>query len=300
MNFEDLLTQNYGALKDPRCKTEVIDYLRNNPSIENKSIDFIQIFTKVAHLILESDPNALEGLLERLFRYNEEGARKIKSDPRKNEFLRLEFYLLAYAGETANVIFEKTKELGWAEKWYESSKASADLSTESEPIHSAYAYGFAGDAAKALLKKTGDLEWGKKWYEDCKKSAEMSIEFEPKHSFYSYSFAADAARALFYTTEDTSWAKEWYALDKKSADMSVESDPTHAVNSYIFAGNAAKALLRAAPSEKTWAKKAIRCFRAALGCYESHPDMEINIKLIEHARKGVNYLQRRRKERWDK
>ena len=208
-----LLKANYESLDaetGDRCKSLVIEYMRIRESVLGKDIAFIKQLTKVVRNILNSEPNSLDGLLEKYFKFSNEGIETIRagiSGYRQNNLISLESHLLADAGDAAKALFEKTQDISWAERWYSAYKKSADMTIDTEPLHSAHAYSFAGEAAKALFKKTQDISWAGKWYESTKLSADMTVNTEPLHSAHAYSFAGDAAKALSRATRNPSWTQ---------------------------------------------------------------------------------------------
>ena len=162
--LKDLLRQNYDALTNPECKDAVLEYMSNNETVLDRDIIFIKRLTKVAQHIYKSDPKSLENMLERLYQYNYDGIQKIQTGDinnryNKNNLLNIKSHLHAYAGDTAEAIFEVTQDLKWAKRFYDDYKLSADLSKHLDKKHSAHAYSFAGDAAKIMFEKTEDVKW---------------------------------------------------------------------------------------------------------------------------------------------
>ena len=255
-----LLKANYESLDaetGDRCKSLVIEYMRIRESVLGKDIAFIKQLTKVVRNILNSEPNSLDGLLEKYFKFSNEGIETIRagiSGYRQNNLISLESHLLADAGDAAKALFEKTQDISWAERWYSAYKKSADMTIDTEPLHSAHAYGFAGEAAKAVFEKTHNIKWAKRWYDATKQSADMTVNTEPLHSAHAYSFAGEAAKAVFEKTQDISWAERWYSAYKKSADMTIDTEPLHSAHAYGFAGEAAKAVFEKTHNIK-WAKR---------------------------------------------
>ena len=81
------------------------------------------------------------------------------------------------------------------------------MTRDTDPKHSAHAYGFAGNAAKALFEQRKDISWAEKWYLATNTSADMTRTSEPTHSAHAYGFAGDAAKALSRITHNNDWAR---------------------------------------------------------------------------------------------
>ena len=221
MDLDTLLEQNYEELKDPECKKKVLEYLAEHETVEDEEVVFIKRLTKTASHIIKSDPDSIDEFLEDLYTFNLTGAKKAFSilndkenkDYSSNQLLNMTLHFLTYAGDIAMVLFKKTGDIFWAEKWYDLHRKSADTGMGIDTKHSVYVYSFAGNAARALFDKTGDITWAEKWYDSYYKSAESSKDFNKKHSVHCYGFAGNAARAWFKKrpeTErtETKWAEE--------------------------------------------------------------------------------------------
>src|SRR3989338_450108 len=206
-----LLEENYDQLTEEsgdKCKGLVIGYISLIDSVLQKNIIFIKQLTKVISNILKSDPDSLDGLLERVFQFSNEGIQIIEKGLdgyTENRLLSLKAHFFADQGDVSKALFKKTQDVTWAEKWYSAYKTSADMSVNIDPRHAAYAYGFAGDAARVLFEKTGDVTWAKKWYEAAYLSAYMTIIIDPRHSAVAFGIAGNAATAVYKKTRQRKW-----------------------------------------------------------------------------------------------
>lgn len=178
-----MLRKEYDGPKvSPECKALVLKYISAHESVADENILFIKRLTKVASHILSSDPDSLDGLLERLYKFNIEGADMSKANgldryTQKN-LLSMQSHFNSHAGSTSKEKFDRTGDVSWAEKWYDSEKLSAEISAEFDPKHSAHAYSFTGDAAKVIfehLLSEGRVE--KKWAKRAIKCYEEFIKY---------------------------------------------------------------------------------------------------------------------------
>ncbi|MBS3121468.1 hypothetical protein J4434_01110 [Candidatus Woesearchaeota archaeon] len=327
MDLDTLLEQNYEELKDPECKKKVLEYLAEHETVEDEEVVFIKRLTKTASHIIKSDPDSIDEFLEDLYTFNLTGAKKAFSilndkenkDYSSNQLLNMTLHFLTYAGDIAMVLFKKTGDIFWAEKWYDLHRKSADTGMGIDTKHSVYVYSFAGNAARALFDKTGDITWAEKWYDSYYKSAESSKDFNKKHSVHCYGFAGNAARALFDKTGDITWAEKWHECYKLSAELSSEFDlasfdptsvealsticydPKHSAHAYSFAGFAAKERFKKRPeterTETKWAEEAISCYQKFLAYYKPIYCIEGENKsrpegLIHKINSDISYLKR--------
>ena len=292
-----LLEQNYDTLSSDECKIRVMQFIRETPSVLDYDIVFIKKLTKVANHVLKSDPDSLDEFLERVFDFNIEGVKKIRAGLdgyTQNNLLILESHFLTYAGDAAKALFEKTSDLSWAEKWYNTEKLSADMTIGIEPQKAVYSYSFAGDAARVLFKKTDDINWAKKQYDAYEASGVMSVTTDPQHAAYVYGHAGDAAKALFEKTSDLSWAEKWYNTKKLSADMTIGIEPQFAAHTFCLAGDAARMVCKELPKRTRkikWAKRAIECYNNFLDYYKLNPNPQME-KLIDKVNSDISFLGR--------
>ena len=281
MDLDTLLEQNYEELKDPECKKKVLEYLAEHETVEDEEVVFIKRLTKTASHIIKSDPDSIDEFLEDLYTFNLTGAKKAFSilndkenkDYSSNQLLNMTLHFLTYAGDIAMVLFKKTGDIFWAEKWYDLHRKSADTGMGIDTKHSVYVYSFAGNAARALFDKTGDITWAKKWHECYKLSAELSSEFDLA------SFDPTSVEAL----------------------STICYDPKHSAHAYSFAGFAAKERFKKRPeterTETKWAEEAISCYQKFLAYYKPIYCIEGENKsrpegLIHKINSDISYLKR--------
>ena len=231
-----LLEQNYDQLTEetgPECKDLALEYMGLADSVSHKDIIFIKQLTKVIRSILKSDPDSLDGLLERVFQFNNEGVQIIEDGLdgyTENRLLNLKAHFFADKGDVSEALYGKTQDIAWAEKWHSAYKASADMSTNIDPRHAAYAYGFAGDAAKALFDRTGDTAWAEKWYEATHLSADMTRSIDPQYSAVAFGIAGNAATAVYKVTRQRRWYNR-AIMDYRSLLENYDSNPNPGIRS---------------------------------------------------------------------
>jgi len=266
MDLETLLERNYDELKDPWCKEEVLHYLYQNDSVKDKDALFVKRLTKVASHILQSEDSIETCILERLFYFNQEGARKIREgeigEIKLNQFslMKMEAHFYGHAGKVAEAIFKRTGIIAWGGVSYSSFMLAAKKNNDFESGYTCMSYSIAGDVAQDIFKKTGNIEWAKNAYE-AKINAAKSVElFDPKHSAYEYGFAGEIAMEMFKSTKDVKLGEKAYYDYMKAADMIKELDQKHSAHCYGFAGDIAKRLFKRT-KEKEWAQKAIDCYK---------------------------------------
>lgn len=203
-----LLETNYAMLTKEtgeQCKALVVEYISLAPTVSHQNIQFIKNVTKISSNILKSDPNSLDGLLEKVFQFNNEGIQIIEENYTQNYPLNLKSHFFAYEGDVAKALFKKTQDVTWAKEWYKDYKTSADISIITDPKHAAYAYGFAGDAAKTLFETTREVGWAKKWYEATNLSANMTKGLDSRHSAFLSGIAGNAATTVYKETRQRKW-----------------------------------------------------------------------------------------------
>ena len=201
--LESLLDKNYDGIIDSRCIDSVLNYVRNNESVAGEDTLFIKKLTKVCSHILNSEVVLDNSDLEKLFSFNMIGFKKTKKDCSyisKFSKVIMASHFLSYAGDTAEVLFKRTRDLKWAKRFYACNKVSADIVRDFDERHAAYSYGHAGGAARILFVKTKNAMWCERWFDCDKLSGEMSINFDKRHSTYRYRYAGDAAKTLFEVT----------------------------------------------------------------------------------------------------
>ena len=235
---EGLLALNYARLTPDSgpCIDLIVEYVGITDSVSDRSVLFVNGLSKVASHISEST-DRLNGLQAKLYQFNIEGVGIIRRGITRlsqNNLISLESHFFSYAADAARAVFESTKDVSWAIKWYDARKKSADMARKIEPKHSAHSYGFAGDAARAVFEATRNVSWAMRWYNAKRKSADMTRETDPKHSAYSYGFAGDAAKTVYYILHSRTWAKKAIKCYKNFIDY-YENNPTPEMQSLVDA-----------------------------------------------------------------
>ncbi len=250
--LEVLLEENYDELRDPDCRAAVIEYIAATPSVSDKHVLFIKRLTKVAHHIIENDSFALDGFLERLFRFNQQGIDKIKSGRLNgyslNNLTVMVSHFHSHSGHVAREIYNQTDDLSWAKEWCKSYEASIETNKGLEPDHCYYAHQIAGIAAGKIFKRTKNMHWGKRSYDHNLASARLSVVTDEKHAAYSYAHAGDMAREMAEIEKNKGKRVELLKLAYDhymlSADMSGSFDQKHAGHIYDHAGRIARSLFK--------------------------------------------------------
>ncbi len=214
-----LLPENYERLISQECRNLALEYIRHKEDVYDETIHFTKRLTKVGSHILKSEPKQLEGLLERLYSFNIEGAEKIEngwpsaSTPRKYLVMRPHFY--SHGGDCARTLHDQKGDQAWAEKWYQAHLTSAEAAEGIDQRHAIHTRGISATAARRLYQQTNDPNWMKRCYEGNKRSAQLAVSIEPKHSAYSSLHAATAAQELARCQQGSLWkqrAIEGYRL----------------------------------------------------------------------------------------
>lgn len=207
-----LLPKNYDCLTPEtgeNCSDLVVEYIQKIDTVKNKSIVFIKRLTKAAQHILEST-DKLDDYLEKIYNFHIEGF-ETKTGINELTSYRLNIlksHLLSHAGDIAKKLFEKTRDISWAEKGYNVYIKSSKIGEKIDPKSAAYSSGFAGDLTNAIAKEKeffGGFSWTRKGYDAEVKSAELSEKIDPKHSAHSYSFAGRKAEKIFKKTKNKMW-----------------------------------------------------------------------------------------------
>lgn len=160
-----LLKQEYDSdsISD-ECKNLVLEYIKDTQSLLEEDILNIRLLVKKARHILNSDPDSLDGSLEKLYQFHIDGIQKTKKlieGYAQDDLLSIRAHLYPSKGNVAKALFKKTRDISWAKQWYEDYKMSADMTIDTEPLHSAHASYFAGNAARILYEKTKKRKWNK-------------------------------------------------------------------------------------------------------------------------------------------
>ncbi|HIH39286.1 TPA: hypothetical protein HA219_00995 [Candidatus Woesearchaeota archaeon] len=179
--LERRLEETYLAAQIPEdLKNEVLDYIKNNPSVANKGRAYIKRITKAISKILSHEPDCLDGHIDTAFRYNIEGIKKVKeersnnTDEHKNYVLTvLESHFNAHAGFAAKIQAGKEKSYetahAYVADWYSHKKAAAELIEKIRSEEAEMFYLDAYEAAKkgeALAKINHDSDAEKFWLEE--------------------------------------------------------------------------------------------------------------------------------------
>lgn len=254
MNLEELLKRNYNSLVDRNCKVKVVQYLKETESVSDKDILFVKRLTKVGTNILESFPEALEGLEKKLFDFHLEGVELARKEKKENDdnLIKIEGHLCAHAGNVAEVISNY-------EEAYKLYLSSAEVLKDIEPHYALFSLNNARKIAKKMFSKTKDAIWTERWYEIEIKTASLQKEAGKKAE--AFSFAGKAANKTYKMRRDPVWAKRWYEAKVKSGDISC--DNLNKAYSYCKAGKAAYTLFMIEHGE-SWRKLAMENYEKAL------------------------------------
>jgi hypothetical protein len=205
ITFAKLLEANYNNIISEDVEFQLIKYIEATPSLERCDISFIKKITKVATNIIGSGKTSLDGLLERIYQYHEEGVELIhkSGEYHKQQSLITASHLASHAGDVAERIYKKTEDNAWAEKWFESQVS-----------------------ASVMLDSLKDL-------------AEKEIE----HSSICKSKAGGAARTMYFQNKGkptaTKWAAAWLQYKLDAAESRINNQSIDAARDYYSAGVAA-------------------------------------------------------------
>jgi hypothetical protein len=234
-----------------------LDMIRQTSSVIDMNMGLVEVITRAADNILFSEPERLEGLEEKLVRFNSEALYmldKIFTEPLTAEQKQHISIFNARLARAAEVLFYSTGDVSWGERCYDANIRSAEVSFDTDKEHAAYTYGFAANIAEGVYRKEGDISWAKKWFDMEEKCANMSRSFDRKHAGYTFGFAGDAARELFRKTGESIWAVQAYEMDMRCSEMTAEFDGRHAA---LMALRAAKFAGSISNRKKniSWAKR---------------------------------------------
>lgn len=209
--LEELLERNYRKI-NPDDVPAIIRFISETSSVLDRDIIFVKRLTKVAAKhILDLYPDSLDGLLERVFRFHEEGINLIEAELNRSEtdsedtfyifnLREMMSHIYGHAGDVARTLFTKTDDMAWAEKWYYMAEKSATLSS---------------DLAIEAAKKAGDLDKehqeGFRWFKFSYKIG--------GYTSHAFRILADAACEVFSKTKSVEWANKSYDPYLKSAEI---------------------------------------------------------------------------------
>jgi len=250
-DLEALLRENYNELVSEECKQKVIEFIQKTPTVEYLDLHFIKKLTKVAFHIYATDPESLEDHLRRMYTFNMEGVMKVKSQP-KNEpprnLLRLESHMRRYAGNLATRILQKTEDLKWGEKAYdslvESHRMSLKFNSEDETYYAAKSAQEAGEVSGIMYDLTKNLEWARKMHKAHRTAANLFFDTDPERAADRFADAGKAANTLFKQTKTIDWAERWFDNKRAAAELLMEVTPSYAALCFGSAGKAAETLYR--------------------------------------------------------
>lgn len=231
VSLDRLLDRNYDKV-DPEDREEYyfrsMEFIKNNPSIADQSIDFSKRITKAALRMLENKMDFIEDYLERVYRYNIQGIENIeRSELESTNFQIMKSHFHAHAGTMARELYEKTKDLKWKEFEYinclESKLISSQICSDKE--HSYFVASITSEAALDLVEKDKNLEPEdfvhllKRAYHLGLYSGENLEELKPKDACVPYLQSCIAAKKLYHYTENIEWAENAYETEKIMAEL---------------------------------------------------------------------------------
>jgi hypothetical protein len=254
--FEALLKQehNTNGTVSPECKEKTLEYIASNETICHKEMLFIKHLTKVASLILKEDDSSLNGFLERIYKYNLEGIRKIESET-FNDFdainiqsLHSHFY--SHASNIARKIFELAEDPNWAKIACEYSEKSALLADSIDTVHTANAYLVSAILALDIFEITKELEYGEKCFDFSNHTIFLTGDCDLIRCSSSNRSASIAAKHICEHYEgidhhaSVDWAKKQFEYALEAAFLIEDSDAKNSSWAYGFAADAARELLK--------------------------------------------------------
>ena len=272
-SLEDLLQENYHELKDKDCQNKVLEFIASHESVEDEDVLFIKQLTKVASHISKSNPKLVESSLARLYRYNQEGVRKIHKGNYETigpyKAIKLEAHFLCYMADMARELHKKTKNLNWMKKSYSCNKVASEITLLNDPEYVMYSLGFAGDAARVLYLETLAPSWGEKWYDYDRFSAQGAGSVIPKHAIHKYRTAAHAAEIMYGKTKDISWKEKEYECVRAIAQIGINCDLPTKIRHFISAAHLAMEIHKQS-GEAYWRTEAVDCYQSYLQYRQDH------------------------------
>ena len=306
LSLEQLLVLQVRAPLTESCERWIAELL-NVPENLTGNNHRLNLLTRIADRILQEHPSALAGLEERLFHLNKGKAEALAHDhsARERQFAASWFY--SRAATAAEVLYNNTQDISWAERWYEINRLSGEIAQGLNPPdvrHAAHRYGFMGKAAQTIFERNNDATWAKRWYQAEMLSAQLSSE--KKHQATSYGKAGKAARQLFFITDDINWTEKWYEAASAASELHAENFSQSF--EYTSAGEAAKVLSKrtrdllwakrwykaeVAAAQRSGEKHAARCSGlagdAAASLFEATRELVWAQKALEAYKQYLNY-----------
>lgn len=203
-------------------KDDIIKRINEIDNVLDMDVIFVKRLTKASTFIYEEFPDELESLLEKLYRFNKEGATILEknhidlSDWNK-QTMRAHFY--NHAGDYAESIWKKTNDLKWAKKsFYDRYKAGLIINN-SDTSHSSISFLKAEDMGYAIYNTTKDIGWVKRSLKALINVGKYK-EFTP----INYNHMAKMSRILYDVTKEEKWLDDSLkyqnqALDKIDNDI---------------------------------------------------------------------------------
>lgn len=228
MRFKHLLAENYDELASVECRGEVELFLRTTESATHLDVETVKRVTKIAAHIIEQFPGSLDDVLERIYKFNMEGAELARTStefrPAHMKVLRAHFY--SHAGNIKLKLQQTTGELNHAETAYNCFMLAASIGDKVDPSHSAFSRGFASTAARVVFIETGNPMWGRRGYD----AGIASLNGNGNSEYYAigYTRIAEISQALFELDtfpleERLEWAKKSYDSRINSGKARVEA-----------------------------------------------------------------------------
>lgn len=207
MSELETLLENHTESKYELNKEEVIDYIKNNESVLNETITFVNRLTKVVNKIILEDPKFFDiDSLKKIVLFHKEGIILTKQKNKEcNDItlLRIESYFNFDVGRISELCFNETKDISWMKKSFDfyflSAKCYCFFPFNSmkriDEKHSAYSYLFAGNVAKNIQKNQKNKKYAIKGikcynkfldYTDSthfEEEAELSYDIRKKKNF---------------------------------------------------------------------------------------------------------------------
>lgn len=181
----------------------VLAYVREQGSVAKEPLPFVKHLCKATRIIIQ-ETDALDDLLDRVYQFALEGVQLARvGDPSISAYnlVKMESHLLGDAGDAAAKYFRKTRDIAWAERWYEAELQAATIVEQLEPDEAAHFASFAADAAGNLYRATEDLFWGLEWYHLNEHSAQALQSRQPDIAQIIYLKTASAAYYLHQVME---------------------------------------------------------------------------------------------------
>jgi len=233
MTFEGLeqrLQKYYSITNSPaEFKKEVIAYIDCTESVADKNISFIKDLTKAATNMLLGDINCSNDSLEKVFRFSNEGIKRIEErryedilELHEERLIVLKAHLHAHAGTISWRLYEKADdrdtELAYAVDTYEHKKTAAELIKSINPNEAAIFYMSACDSTKPIvyiLKKQQNKEEEREWFKKREDMAEnaLSVTTDPIIRAKANDRLGDISYILYAKTRNKKFskkAKEYY------------------------------------------------------------------------------------------